>query len=138
MIYRAYSELIQIPTYEERIEYLRLAGKVGNDTFGFDRIFNQMFYRSKDWKDTRRRIILRDSGCDLGLTDRPIAGKILVHHMNPISLDDIQNKTEYLLNPNYLICVSHDTHNAIHYGTEIPKSSEPIVRTPNDTCPWKR
>ena len=110
MIYRTYSELIHIPTFEERLEYLRLAGKVGNDTFGFDRIFNQMFYRSKDWKD----------------------------HMNPISLDDIQNKTEYLLNHNYLICVSHDTHNAIHYGTEIPKSSEPIIRTPNDTCPWKR
>ena len=135
---RTYSELIQLPTFEERFEYLKLSGQVGSDTFGYDRIFNQMFYRSKTWKDTRRQIILRDMGNDLGLSGYPISGKVLIHHMNPISIDDIQNKTDYLLNPNYLICVSHETHNAIHYGSETPVQSLPVERSPNDTCLWKR
>ena len=135
---RIYSELTRLPTFEERFEYLKLSGHVGTDTFGFDRIFNQMFYRSKMWKDTRRNIILRDMGNDLGIEGRGIVGKILIHHMNPISLDDIQNTSDYLLNPNYLICVSHITHNAIHYGSEAPKENILIERTPNDTCLWKR
>lgn len=135
---RTYSELIHIPTFEERFKYLKLSGCVAEDTFGYDRIFNQMFYRSKIWKDTRRSIILRDMGNDLGIEGHEITGKILIHHMNPISMDDIQNDSDYLLNPNYLICVSHKTHNAIHYGSEVPKGSKLIERTPNDTCPWKR
>lgn len=135
---KTYSQLISLPTFESRFEYLKLTGCVGTDTFGFDRIFNQMFYRSKNWKDVRRQIILRDMGCDLGISDRPIMGRIIVHHMNPISLTDIQNVTEYLLNPEYLICVSHDTHNALHYGNETPQTTVLLERTPNDTCPWKR
>ena len=135
---KTYSELIRLPTFEERFEYLKLSGHVGTDTFGFDRVFNQMFYRSKIWKNTRRNIILRDMGNDLGIEGRGIVGKILIHHMNPISLDDIQNSSDYLLNPNYLICVSHITHNAIHYGSESPRENILIERTPNDTCLWKR
>ncbi len=135
---RTYLELKTIPTFNERFEYLKLSGNVGYDTFGFDRVFNQMFYQSKVWKDVRRQVILRDYGLDLGLEDHPISGKILVHHMNPISMNDILNTTEYLLNPNYLISVSHDTHNAIHYGSIESISCEPVIRTLNDTCPWKR
>ena len=134
---RTYSELICLPTFEERFEYLKLSGHVGTDTFGFDRIFNQMFYRSKIWKDTRRNIILRDMGNDLGIEGRGIVGKILIHHMNPISLDDIQNSSDYLLNPNYLICVSHITHNAIHYGDESKLFISLPQRSKNDTIPWR-
>lgn len=135
---RTYLELQNIHSFNERFEYLKLSGDVGRDTFGFDRIFNQMFYQSKEWKDIRRQVILRDYGLDLGSEDHPIAGRIIVHHMNPISMDDILDVTEYLLNPNYLISVSHDTHNAIHYGSIESISSEPVIRTLNDTCPWKR
>lgn len=137
MIIRTYSELILLPTFEERFEYLRLNGRVGTDTFGFDRIFNQMFYQSKEWKTIRDAIIVRDYGCDLGLEGYEIYGKIIIHHLNPISLKDIENVTDYLLNPEYLITTAHSTHNAIHYGDKnlIPKA--PIERRKNDTCPWK-
>lgn len=136
---RIYSQLKLMSTFEERFAYLKLTGDVGKDTFGFDRIFNQRFYhQSKAWRDVRRQVILRDMGCDLGMADNPIMGRVIVHHMNPITLEDIQNNSEYLLDPNYLICVSHSTHNAIHYGTEINNNSGLVVRTPNDTCPWKR
>ena len=137
MIIRTYSELILLPTFEERFEYLRLNGRVGTDTFGFDRIFNQMFYQSKEWKTIRDAIIVRDYGCDLGLEGYEIYGKIIIHHLNPISLKDIENVTDYLLNPEYLITTTHSTHNAIHYGDKnlIPKA--PIERRKNDTCPWK-
>lgn len=135
---KTYSELISLPTFEERFQYLQLKGSVGKDTFGFDRYLNQNFYRSTAWKRVRDRVIIRDNGCDLGIGDRLICGKVLIHHMNPINARDILDLTEFLLNPEYLICVSHATHNAIHYGDENLLIKEPIIRTKNDTCPWKR
>ena len=138
MTIKTYSELIELPTFIERYRYLRLSGRVGKDTFGFDRYLNQNFYRSIEWKRVRDQVIVRDNGCDLGIEDRQIAGKILIHHMNPITDKDILNLTDILLNPEYLICVSHITHNAIHYGDESLLITEPTVRTKYDTCPWKR
>lgn len=132
-----YSELSLLPTFEERFKYLKLEGSVGADTFGFDRIFNQKFYQSYEWKTVRNEIIVRDLGCDLGIEDRQIFGRILIHHMNPISLKDISDATKFLLNPEYLICVSHDTHNAIHYGDIRLVKKDLVERKPNDTCPWK-
>ena len=134
---RTYKELSQLKTFDERFEYLRLNGTVGKDTFGFDRYFNQKFYRSLEWKRVRDKVIIRDYGCDLGIRDREILGRILIHHMNPIDLDDIDEASEFLLNPDYLICTSHLTHNAIHYGDVNLLPREPIERRPNDTCPWK-
>lgn len=135
---RTYSELIRLPTFEERFEYLKLGGEVGKDTFGFDRIFNQKFYTSKEWKRVRDFVIIRDNGCDLAHEDHIIYGsKILIHHMNPITLEDIENNTDILLNPEYLITTIHNTHNAIHYGDANLLPKDPIERTKNDTCPWK-
>ena len=138
MSIKTYSELFQLPTFEERFQYLKLSGAVGKETFGFDRYLNQNFYRSAAWKRVRDQVIMRDNGCDLGIDDRIIYGKILIHHMNPINDRDILDLTDILLNPEYLICVSHITHNAIHYSDESLLPSEPIVRFKNDTCPWKR
>ena len=135
---KTYSELMTLPTFEERYNYLRLKGNVGEETFGFDRYLNQKFYRSAEWKRIRDYVIVRDNGCDLGIEDRAIRSKILIHHMNPVTVTDIRYATDALLNPEYLICVSHDTHNAIHYGDEDKLMKLPIARTPNDTCPWKR
>lgn len=135
---KTYSELITLPTFEERYRYLRLTGRVGEDTFGFDRYLNQKFYRSAEWKRIRDQVIVRDNGCDLGMEDRIIYGKILIHHMNPITEKDIIRATDLLLNPEYLICVTHKTHNAIHYGDEELLEKGPVIRTKNDTCPWKR
>ena len=134
---KTYSELISLPTFEERFRYLQLKGSVGKDTFGFDRYLNQNFYRSATWKRVRDQVIIRDNGCDLGIEDRLIYGKVLIHHMNPINARDILDLTEFLLNPEYLICVSHTTHNAIHYGDEDLLIKEPAIRMKNDTCPWK-
>lgn len=134
---RTYSELIQLPTFEERFDYLRLDGVVGKDTFGFDRYLNQQFYRSSEWKRIRNQIIVRDNGCDLGIDDYEIHGRILIHHMNPISIEDLQHMSDLLINSEYLICVSHRTHNAIHYGDENLIVSAPIERSQNDTCPWR-
>ena len=140
MIIRTYHQLASFETFEERFEYLKLSGIVGKSTFGFDRVFNQQFYCSKEWKDVRRRVILRDNGCDLGIPGFEIFDQrlIIIHHLNPISLDDIKNATEILLNPEYLITTTHRTHNAIHYGDANLLPKEPIVRTKNDTCPWKK
>lgn len=136
---RCYSELIQFQTFEQRFEYLKLNGHVGETTFGFERAINQRFYKSKEWDNIRTEIILRDCGCDLGIEDRQILTPIFVHHMNPIALKDIRDVSEYLLNPEYLICCSYDTHQAIHYGDiSLLDGSIPIVRKPNDTCPWKQ
>lgn len=135
---RRYSELVKLKTYEERFEYLKLGGVVGQDTFGFDRIFNQQFYKSKEWKKVRDAVILRDNGCDLGIEGRDIYGRAIIHHMNPIDLKDIQDATEYLLNPEYLITTIHGTHNAIHYGDANLLIKDPIERRANDTCPWKK
>ena len=137
MSIRTYSELILLPTFEERFKYLQLNGRVGDDTFGFDRYINQNFYRSAEWKRIRDQIIIRDNGCDLALEGYEIYGMILIHHMNPITVKDVELSTEYLMNPEYLICVTHNTHNAIHYGDEKLLMKGPVVRTKNDTCPWK-
>lgn len=136
---KTYSELIDLKTFEERYEYLRLGRAIGAESFGFDRIFNQMFYRSREWKEIRNKIITRDRGCDLAHPDYEIYGeRIYIHHINPISMDDLKNHTEYLLNPNFLIVTTHATHNAIHYGDKTLLTLDPIIRTPNDTCPWKK
>ena len=135
---RTYSELITIPTFEERFEYLKLDGTIGEETFGYDRYFNQKLYHSKEWQSVRRQVIIRDNGCDLAIPDREIFDCILVHHMNPITLDDIETHNPDIFNPEYLITTFRMTHNAIHYGDEsLLISSEPIIRTPNDTCPWR-
>lgn len=135
---RSYSELIKLETFEERYKYLQLGGSVGKDTFGFDRYINQRFYRSQEWKSIRNEVIVRDNGCDLGVEGYEIHGRIYIHHMNPILLKDIEDCTEFLLNPEYLITTTHRTHNAIHYGDESLLILDPVVRTANDTCPWKR
>lgn len=135
---RCYSELKTLLTFEERYEYLRLNGRVGKDTFGFDRVFNQMFYKSAEWKSVRDKVIIRDNGCDLGIEGHEIYGPIIIHHMNPISLDDIQNVSEFLMNPEYLISTIHSTHNAIHYGNDDLLIKAPIERRKNDTCPWRQ
>ena len=137
MSIRTYSELITLPTFEERFKYLQLNGQVGKDTFGFDRYINQNFYRSLEWKRVRDKVILRDNGCDLGVEGYEIHGRILIHHMNPITIRDIESMSEYLLNPEYLISTVHNTHNAIHYGDESLLITVPIERRKNDTCPWK-
>lgn len=135
---RTYSELIKLPTFMERYQYLRLDGKVGEETFGFDRWLNQLFYKDPEWLSIRNEVIIRDNGCDLAMPDREIHSRILVHHMNPISKDDILSRSDFLLNPEYLICTVKNTHDAIHYGDQNLLMSDPIKRTQNDTCPWRR
>lgn len=135
---RTYSELVKLNTFEERYKYLKLEGKVGEDTFGFDRYLNQIFYKTDEWKSVRDYVISRDNGCDLGMSDREIKfGKILVHHMNPITKEDILNRSGILLNPEYLITTTKNTHDAIHYGSDDLLYQDPIERYENDTCPWK-
>ena len=133
---RTYTELRQLPTFEERFKYLKLGAQVAAETFGFDRWVNQRFYRSPEWKKVRRDVIIRDEGRDLGVEGYELQNGIYVHHMNPMLPKDIVDASEWILNPEYLICVSFNTHNAIHYGDEnlLPKV---IERKPNDTCPWK-
>ena len=135
---RTYSELSMLPTFEERFRYLRLKGAVGEETFGFDRFVNQQFYRSLEWKRIRDIVILRDNGCDLGIEGYEIRERILIHHMNPVSVRDLEAQSEFLLNPEYLITTTHNTHNAIHYGDEELLITVPKARVLNDTCPWKR
>ena len=137
MIIRTYSELITIPTFEERYEYLRIGGKVGEETFGFDRHLNQIFYKSPEWLEVRDYVIVRDNGCDLGISDREIHSRILVHHMNPIRVEDIVRRSKYLLDPEYLISTMKSTHDAIHYGDSSLLITTPIERSRNDTCPWR-
>ncbi len=134
---KRYSELVLLPTFKERYQYLRLGGTVGDETFGIDRYLNQRFYKSQRWKSVRDRVIIRDNGCDLGIAGRDIRGRILIHHMNPISLADIEHGSDLLLDPEYLICVTHETHQAIHYGDAKLLVTEPIARSRNDTCPWR-
>ncbi len=135
---RTYSELSRLQTFRERFEYLRLDGIVGAETFGFDRYLNQVFYNSDEWKAVRKTVIIRDNGCDLGMDGYDIHGKIIVHHMNPFSIDDVLHRKEELLDPEFLISTVLNTHNAIHYGDESLLPSAPIVRTRNDTCPWRK
>lgn len=138
MIIRTYSELSLLPTFEERYRYLRLTGQVGQETFGFDRYLNQVFYRSQRWKKIRDHVIIRDNGCDLGVEGYEIHGRIIIHHMNPITIEDIERESNYLLDPEFLICTVHNTHNAIHYGDERLLITAPVERTINDTCPWRK
>ena len=139
MSIKTYSELIRLPTFEERYNYLRLTGQVGRETFGFDRYLNQVFYqRSSKWRSARDYVIVRDNGCDLAKEGHEIYERIIVHHMNPITVEDLERESEFLLDPEFLICTIHSTHNAIHYGDEQLLVSAPIIRTRNDTCPWRR
>ena len=135
---KTYSELIMLPTFEERYRYLRIGGRVGEDTFGFDRWLNQRFYKDPEWLSARDYVIVRDNGCDLAIPDREIAGRIIVHHMNPITKEDIVRRTKFLLDPESLVCTIKNTHDAIHYGDESLLFQMPIERTKHDTCPWKR
>ena len=137
---RTYTDLIALPTFDERFRYLKLDGKVGEATFGFERYFNQRFYNSNEWRDIRREVLVRDMGCDLAHPDYEIGNldSIVIHHMNPVTVDDIRDHTDYLMDPEYLIACSLNTHNAIHYGNEslvaVPSF---VVRRANDTCPWR-
>ena len=135
---RTYSDLSKLTTFEDRYNYLRLNGFVGQETFGFDRYLNQVFYKSAKWRSVRDFVIVRDNGCDLGIEGREIYGKIIIHHMNPITIKDIEQESAFLLDPEFLISTVHETHNAIHYGDENLLIRSPIERKPNDTCPWRR
>lgn len=135
---RCYSELIALPSLQERYDYCKLGQGVSDETFGYERYLNQVFYKSYEWREVKRKVILRDNGCEFGLKDYPIMGRIIVHHLIPLTVDDILNHTRHLIDPEYLISVSHLTHNAIHYGSAdiLPQDYKP--RTPNDTCLWKK
>ena len=158
MSIRTYSELCKLRTFEERFEYLKLSGKVGEETFGFDRYLNQILYKTGRWRairdkiiirdngcdlgiegrELRTRIIIRDNGCDFGIEGRELRTRIIIHHMNPLTKEDIKQNSSFLWNPEYLITVSHNTHNAIHYGDKSLLILDPVERTKNDTCPWKK
>lgn len=143
MIIKTYSQLLQLPTFKERFDYVALNGRVGEDTFGIERYLNQQFYRSREWRKVRNEVMVRDGFgedyvCDLAHPDRPIRGRVIVHHLNPITIEDIELSSKYLLDPEFLVCVSELTHNAIHFGdfSLIPQDYTP--RRPNDTCPWRQ
>ena len=133
---RRYSELIRIPTLEERFEYLKLDGAIGETTFGFERYLNQALYRSSEWKRIRNRIIVRDNGCDMAMEEFPV-DRPIIHHMNPITADDIEQRAAHIFDPEFLVCVSFRTHNAIHFGDEDQLPKLPVERKPGDTCPWR-
>ena len=137
MSIKRYSELITIPTFLDRYRYLRVSGQVGEETFGFERYLNQVFYRSPEWKRVRDKVITRDLGCDLGVEGREILGRIYIHHMNPIRAEDIRNRSNFLLDPEFLITTTYETHQAFHYGNEDLLIIAPVIRTRNDTCPWR-
>lgn len=134
---RCYNDLIQLKTFEERFQYLKINGKVGEETFGLDRYINQQLYKSQKWRSTRSRIIIRDDGCDLGIDGRQLDDYIVVHHMNPIALEDIEEERDIVFDPDYLICCSTRTHRAIHFGDENLLIRDPVIRRPNDTCLWR-
>jgi hypothetical protein len=138
MMNKSYEELVKLKTFKERYRYLKLSGRVGEETFGCDRYLNQVFYRSKEWKDFRNKIIIRDNGCDLGIEGMEIHYKLLIHHINPITKRDILERSPMLMDENNVICVSHNTHEAIHYGDESLLIEEYVPRRPNDTCPWRQ
>ena len=138
MAIRTYTELCKLSSFKDRFKYLKLEGNVGQETFGHDRYFNQVFYHSAEWRRIRNRVIARDNGCDLGVEGFEIYGKVYIHHMNPVLLKDIQERSDILLNPEYLITTTFETHNAIHYGNADNLTISPVIRTPNDTVPWKR
>ena len=135
---RSYSEMIKLPTFEERFRYLELNGRVGETTFGSKRYLNQILYRTDEWLSVRDKIIIRDNGCDLGIRDRSIEGRVLVHHIEPITIEDVLNRNPKVFDPDNLITISHMTHEAVHYGDENLLIKDPIKRRKNDTCPWRR
>lgn len=135
---KSYSEMVRLPTFLERYRYLKIGGQVGEETFGYDRYLNQILYRSSEWKRFRRDIIIRDNGCDLACDGYEIIGKVLIHHIDPITVRDIELRDPKIFDPENVVSVTLNTHNAIHYGDESLLITEPLVRTPNDTCPWKR
>lgn len=135
---KTYSELMSLPTFLDRFNYLKIGGAVGRATFGHDRYLNQILYNSYEWRRFRNGIILRDNGLDLGCEDREIVGKIMVHHIDPITVEDVLERHPKIFDPENVISTSMDTHNAIHYGDEDLLSLGPIERRPNDTCPWRR
>ena len=135
---KSYSELIALPTYLERYRYLRIGGKVGQETFGYDRYLNQILYTSDEWRSFRNDIIVRDKGCDLGCAGYELHSRIIVHHINPITVEDVLNRDPKVFDPENVICVSHNTHQAIHYGDETMLPQLPVERTRNDTCPWRQ
>lgn len=139
MLFKTYSELIRLPTARERFEYLQLSSVVGEATFGFDRYLNQALYTSDEWRRFRRDVILRDNSCDMALEDReiPEGDLVIIHHINPLTLEDIEGRSEAIFNMNNVVCVSSKTHRAIHFGDISLITLEPIIRKPNDTCPWK-
>lgn len=137
VILKSYRNLILLPTILDRFEYLRIKANVGDSTFGFDRFINQDFYQSREWRQVRMKVIARDEGCDLGVPEYPIGGKVIIHHINPITAEDIENASDLLFDMDNLICVSESTHNAIHFGDETLLPAEPIIRMPGDTCPWR-
>ena len=137
MLLKSYRNLILLPTILDRFEYLRIKANVGDSTFGFDRFVNQDFYQSREWRQVRMKVIARDEGCDLGVPEYPIGGKVIIHHINPITAEDIENASDLLFDMDNLICVSESTHNAIHFGDETLLPAEPIIRMPGDTCPWR-
>lgn len=134
---KSYRNLILLSTFEERYEYLKIQGVVGESLFGFDRYMNQEFYTSREWRQFRNRIIARDEGCDLGLRDFPIGGQVIIHHINPLVIADFENSSDALFDPDNVICVSYNTHQAIHFGDETLLPSGPLERRPFDTCPWR-
>ena len=143
MMKKTYTELIQIPDFEDRINYLKVYGRVAKETFGYDRYLNQMLYRLPEWKEVRRKVILRDNACDLAHPEHEIHPygrkvRILVHHINPITKQDILDRSDLVLNPENLVTVSHDTHEIIHYGFPEVRSLSFTERTPYDTCPWRK
>lgn len=137
MRHRSYSELKQLSTFKERYDYLKLNGRVGAETFGYNRYVNQRFYRSTEWKHIRDQIIIRDNGCDLGVEGYDLHSRIYIHHLNPMTVDDIDQGRQMILDPDNLICVSFDTHQAIHFGDESLLPQLPIERISGDTCPWR-
>lgn len=134
---RTYRGLVRLKSFEERFEYLKLSGEVADPTFGYNRFFNQSFYHSKEWKQIRDRVILRDNGCDLAMPGYELVGPVYIHHINPITLDILEHEDSSLLDLDNLVCVSFDTHNAIHYGTVRNLPMVPVERKPGDTCPWR-
>lgn len=138
MMCRCYSELILLPTFKERYDYLRLGGTVGKETFGYDRYLNQILYTSVEWRNFRRQIIIRDNGCDLGCDGFELFSRILVHHINPITAEDVLNRSPIVFDPENVITTSHNTHQAIHYGDETLLPLLPVERSKYDTCPWKK
>lgn len=138
MTRKCYTELSKLTTFNERFNYLKLDGIVGEETFGYDRILNQLLYKSKKWRKVRDEVLIRDNGGDLGLEDYPINGRAIIHHMNPITVEDVLNNKPEIFDPEYLITVSNSTHNAIHFSNENNLQKDPIERTQNDTCLWRK